>query len=122
MLAGAGIFGALVVLVIVAVVFSGDAGDPSPVTVSTVACDPDDEVCLAAQRAGERPSIIPRPGEGRAPSDPGEPGGWAQLALLGLILGAVAIIATVVIRSTRRSRRAGPRDHTDDGTPISSSP
>lgn len=117
LLAGVGLFGALLVLVVVALVFSGDAGDPDPATTSTVACTPGDEVCLAAQRSGERPGIIPQPGGGRAPSDPGEPGGWEQLALLGVILVAVAAIVTVVVRSTRRARRGS-----GDGTPVGTSP
>lgn len=117
LLAGAGLFGALLVLVVVAIVFSGGAGDPDPVTTSTVACAAGDEVCLAAQRPGERPGIIPHPGDGRTPADPGEPGGWEQLALLGVILVAVAAITTVVVRSARRSRRGAGADP-DDGTPV----
>lgn len=113
MLAGAGLFGALLVLVVVALVLSGGAGDPDPATTSTVACTPGDEVCLAAQQSGERPGIIPHPGDGRAPADPGEPGGWEQLALLGVIVVAVGAIVAGVVRSTRRARRRA-----DDGTPV----
>ncbi len=117
LLAGAAVFGALLVLVVVALVFSGDAGDPDPATTSTEACAPGDEVCLAAQQSGERPGIIPHPGDGRAPAEAGEPGGWGQLALLGIILVAVATIVVMVVRSTRRARRAA-----GDETPAGTSP
>lgn len=56
-------------------------------------------------REGEtRPGIIPRPGEGTAPEQPGDRGGWEQLALFGLILVGLAVIAFVVVRGTKRAR------------------
>lgn len=123
LVAGAGVFGALLVLVVIAIVASGDAGDPSPLG-TTVACAPDDTTCLAAQRFGERPGIIPRPGEGRAPSEPNEPGGREQLALLGLIVVAVAVIAVLITRSARRARagRSPSGTEADDGTGLHPSP
>lgn len=56
-------------------------------------------------RDGEtRPGIVPRPGEGTAPEEPGDRGGWAQLALFALMLGAMVAIAVVVVRGTKRTR------------------
>lgn len=101
--AGAVFLGVLVVLIaLVAVVAGGEASDgTSPTT--TIACEPGDAACLAAQRSAERPGIIPRPGEGRAPDDPGEPGGWEQVALFGVIVAGLGVIATLVVRSVRRN-------------------
>lgn len=55
-----------------------------------------------------RPEIIARPNSGTAPQDPGDRGGWEQLALLGLLLAAMAGIGLVVFRGGRRAR-AGRR-------------
>lgn len=56
-------------------------------------------------RDGEaRPGIIPQPGEGTAPEQPGDRGGWEQLALFGVILVGLAVIAFVVVRGTKRAR------------------
>lgn len=63
--------------------------------------DPAEQLTDAGAAA---PAIIPRPNEGRAPEDPGDRGGWAQLALLGLIVGSVAGIAVVVVRGSGASR------------------
>jgi hypothetical protein len=59
-----------------------------------------------ARVAGEdvKPSSIPRPGEGSAPSAPNEPGGAEQLALFGLVLTAMAGIGVVVFRGGKRAR------------------
>ena len=48
---------------------------------------------------------IPRPNEGQAPSEPGDRGGWAQLALLGLSVVAVSGIGLVVVRGSTASRQ-----------------
>lgn len=117
--AGAGVFGALVLLVIIAIVFSGGAGDPVVPSASTLACAPGDEVCRAAQQSAERPGIIPRPGEGTEPSSPGDRGGWAQFALFGLIVAALLSIAAVITRSARRARRAVGPAGPGDGTAAS---
>ncbi|HYI62029.1 MAG TPA: hypothetical protein VEW93_09525 [Acidimicrobiales bacterium] len=121
-LAGVGVFGAILVLVAIAVLADGGAGDPVATTASTVACAPDDAACRASQRSGDRPGIIPEPGTGQAAAEPGEPGGWEQLALLGVILAAVAVIAAVVVRSARRSRRGTAGPPADDGTAVRASP
>lgn len=56
------------------------------------------------EEGGAKPHIIPRPNEGRAPQDPGDPGGWEQLALLGTIVVALGAITVVVARGGRRAR------------------
>jgi hypothetical protein len=67
--------------------------------------------------AAPRPRIIPRPNEGRAPEEPGDRGGWAQLTLLGLIVVSLAGIAVVVVRGSgaARARRAEWRAAADSG-------
>ena len=56
--------------------------------------------------ADAKPSIIPRPGEGRSPTAPNERGGAEQLALFGLVLVSMAGIGVVVVRGGK-SARAG---------------
>lgn len=41
------------------------------------------------EQGGPKPNSIPRPGEGRAPTQGGDRGGWLQLTLAGLLFGAV---------------------------------
>ncbi len=55
---------------------------------------------------GEIPpaQAIPQPGRGRPPQDPGDRGGWEQVGLLGLLVVAVAGIATVIFRGGRTAR------------------
>ncbi|CAN5697720.1 hypothetical protein BH24ACT3_BH24ACT3_11420 [soil metagenome] len=48
--------------------------------------------------------IIPEPNSGREPDQPGDRGGWAQLGLLAVMVGAVVLIAVLIIRSSRRAR------------------
>ena len=101
--AGLGFFGVLVVLIGLVAVFGGSSGDARETTATTVACADDDAACRAAQQAGERPGIIPRPGEGHAADDPGEPGGWEQVALFFVLVGALGVIVALVVRSMRRA-------------------
>src|SRR5690606_35636161 len=56
------------------------------------------------EQGGAKPHIIPRPNEGKAPEEPGDRGGWAQLTLLGLIVVAVTGIGYAVVRGTKASR------------------
>jgi hypothetical protein len=48
----------------------------------------------------------PRPNCGQAPAAPGDRGGVGQLALLGILVAATALIGAVVVRSTVRTTRA----------------
>jgi hypothetical protein len=78
---GLALFGVIILGVIGAALFA-DPGEPD-----------------SQPRATDRPpSIIVKPNSGQAPEDPGDRGGWEQLALLGLIVVVIGGIATVVIR------------------------
>lgn len=71
-------------------------------------------------RDGEaRPGIIPQPGEGTAPENPGDRGGWEQLALFGVMVLGLAAIAFVVVRGTKRARggRQAWLDAAEDQSP-----
>lgn len=57
-----------------------------------------------AEEGGAKPHIIPRPGEGQAPSAPNERGGSEQLALFGLMMVAMVGIGVVVFRGGKRAR------------------
>jgi len=54
----------------------------------------------------QAPHIIPTPAEGRAPDNPGDPGGWEQLALFGVIVAGLGLVVFLVWRSSRKARRA----------------
>jgi hypothetical protein len=103
----------LVVMIGLVAVFGAGSGDQRETTVTTEACASDDAACRAAQRSGERPGIIPQPGEGHAPDDPGEPGGWEQVALFFALVTALGVLIALVVRSTRRA--AGRRTPDPDG-------
>lgn len=69
---------------------------------------------LSDTEARERPTteeglpeaeMIPQPNEGKAPKDSGDRGGWAQLALFGLLVVAIAGIGAVVLRGNAKARR-----------------
>jgi hypothetical protein len=59
-----------------------------------------------AETASTRPRIITRPEDGVAPEQPGDPGGWEQLALLGMIVVGVAAVGGFVWRASREARAA----------------
>ena len=50
------------------------------------------------------PDIIPNPAEGVGPSDPGDPGGWQQLALFGLLAASLLGIGFVIFRGSKRAQ------------------
>lgn len=58
------------------------------------------------QEAVQQPSSLERPDYGRKPEHPGDPGGWEQLALLGLLIVALGGGTALVVRSSRRARRS----------------
>jgi hypothetical protein len=119
-IAGAAFFGVLVVLIALVAIFGGGSGDEHETTGTTVACAPDDAACRAAQQSGERPGIIPQPGDGHAPDDPGEPGGWEQVALFFALVTALAVIVGLVVRSTRRAAgRRTPDPDAPAARPVS---
>ena len=50
-------------------------------------------------------SVIPAPNSGRAPTDPGDPGGWGQLLLFGvLFVGSAIVFGRVLWAGHQRSR------------------
>ena len=56
------------------------------------------------EAGGSKPHIIPRPGDGQAPQSPGDRGGWEQLTLFTVMLGAMAGIGVVIFRGGRKAR------------------
>lgn len=115
--AAVGFFGVLLVLIGATVLFSGDSGDQRETPVTTEACAPDDAACEATGEAVVRPGIIPEPGSGRAPEDEGDPGGALQIAVFVLIVAGLATIIGLVVRSSRKARRA--REAEASGTTTS---
>jgi len=56
---------------------------------------------------GEQPEgggIIPRPGSGVEPEDPGDRGGALQTVLFVVVVGGVVLIVGLVVRESRRAR------------------
>lgn len=60
------------------------------------------------EKGGAKPHIIVRPNSGVAPTNPGDRGGWEQLALFGVLGVAIVGIGVAVFRSGGRAR-AGRR-------------
>jgi len=52
--------------------------------------------------------IIPKPNGGVAPTDSGDRGGAAQIALFFIMLGAVSLIGFLAYRSSVKARRTNP--------------
>ena len=52
----------------------------------------------------QAPHIIPTPAQGRAPETAGDPGGWEQLALLGVIVVGLGTVGGFVWRSSKKAR------------------
>ena len=75
------LFGAIAIGILAIAAFS-DPGEPTPRA-------PGEQV---------KPNALERPNQGAAPQNPGDRGGWEQLAILGLIIVAVVVIAVVVFR------------------------
>ena len=74
-----------------------------------VAVYPDDGTGTSTPRSEPwAPRIIERPEEGRGPEQPGDPGGWQQLALLGVVVAGLGTVTVLVWRSSRRAGSGAP--------------
>ena len=60
--------------------------------------------------------FLPKPGCGYAPQDAGERGGALQITLFFVMIGAIAVIGTVVVRNVVRRDRALARTVAPSGT------
>jgi flagellar basal body-associated protein FliL len=60
----------------------------------------------AHQDAISQPQSISPPDYGQKPKHPGDPGGWEQLALLGLLVVAVGSGTAWVVHTSRKAKRA----------------
>ena len=90
--------------------FAGQAGATQPRPAATaVAMAADNPAPTSTTAAIQSPHIIPRPNSGRAPSDPGERGGWMQEALFFAMCAAIVLMAGLVWRDSRKKRRAQGR-------------
>jgi len=75
--------------------------------VTTVILDSGPAKATQAQlqeEPGAKPVSIPGPNQGVAPKTPGERGGWEQLTVFGLMLGAMLGIGVVVFRGGKKAR------------------
>lgn len=76
----------------------------------------DDPPPSEQQQEGEtaaKPHIIPRPGSGKAPTRPGDRGGWEQAAVLVVMIGGIGTLGLLAWRSSvkaRGSARPTPRN------------
>ena len=68
------------------------------------------------------PDIIPRPGQGREPRDPGDRGGWWQEALFFVMCGALLLSVGLIWRDARQARRSQGRLTPRRGPTTSVSP
>lgn len=51
------------------------------------------------------PDIIPEPGSGTEPTDPGDRGGALQTVVFAVIVLGVVVIGVLVVRESRRARQ-----------------
>lgn len=68
----------------------------------------DDPPRIEQQQEGDtaaKPHIIPRPGSGKAPTEPGDRGGWQQIAVLVVMIGGLGILGLLAWRSSVKARR-----------------
>jgi hypothetical protein len=91
----------LVATVTVAIAVTSSLGAP---LMAAAQSDPNGQV--DGPLAPESPSALPRANSGRAPVQAGDRGGALQLALFGVLVGGLATIGTVIVRSSRRHNRA----------------
>jgi hypothetical protein len=76
----------------------------------------DDPPPTGQQQEGDtaaKPHIIPRPGSGKAPTQPGDRGGWEQTAVLVVMVGGLGTLGFLAYRSgvkARRSARPTPQN------------
>jgi hypothetical protein len=54
-----------------------------------------------------KPHIIPRPGSGKAPTRPGDRGGWEQAAVFVVMIGGLGGLGLLAWRSSVKARRSG---------------
>lgn len=69
----------------------------------------DDPPRSEQQQPGEtaaKPHIIPRPGSGKAPTKPGDRGGWEQTAVFLVMIGGLGMLGLLAWRSSVNARRA----------------
>lgn len=101
MFIGAAVLFAAVALGAVAVaLFAGDAGSETSTTTTAVILAPDGSQVPVY----ERPSSLPQPNSGRAPEDSGDPGGWEQGLVFGLLAAGMLGIGYAVFRGGKRTR------------------
>jgi len=78
------LFGSLVVGIALMAIFADPGNEPAP--------------------SDGKPHIIERPNSGTKPTNPGDPGGWEQLAVLGGIIVVLSGIAYVAFRGGAQAR------------------
>jgi len=95
------ILGVAIALLLVAAAPTLPAGaqqeDPTPSTEGTPTTLPE-----------ELGNIIGSPDPGPEPEDAGDRGGWAQLALLGVLVAVVALVLRHLFRSANRNEPPTP--------------
>jgi hypothetical protein len=102
-----GVVGVVVTVGVLAVVGVAPAGAgtsppasiPTPTSSATT-------TTLPEPGQGVPGNIIPEPNSGIAPEKPGDRGSWEQWAVLGAIVGGIAVIVVFVVRDSRRKRAA----------------
>ncbi|MBX3314665.1 MAG: hypothetical protein KF906_10130 [Actinobacteria bacterium] len=97
--AGALFVAVLLGAIAIAFLAGGDDGTSST-TTTAVEVGPDGSTVPVF----ERPSSLPAANSGRAPEDPGDPGGWEQTLVFVLMAGGMLTIGAVVFRGGRRTR------------------
>ena len=92
-------------MIVAAVVLAiGILGGAAAVAIFSKEPSPDDVRRNHAAQVDARPRIIAQPNSGTPPEQPGDRGGWEQLALLAILVVAVGGIGVVGLRGGRKAR------------------
>lgn len=62
------------------------------------------------------PNMVPKPNSGQAPDEPGDRGGWEQLALFGIIVVTLGGISYVAVRGGGAQAKANRKAWKDAAT------
>jgi hypothetical protein len=78
----------------------------SGVVATADTASPDTTIYVIKQDPALCINSNPRPDCGFKPTQPGDPGGWMQYTAFAIMIGALSIIGTVVVRNVMKRDRA----------------
>ncbi|MDZ7678120.1 MAG: hypothetical protein U5K29_06180 [Acidimicrobiales bacterium] len=104
------------IALLVALLLTGLMAEPGPALAQSDESG-DATSTSVVERDGQSPAgdILPQPNSGEAPDSPGDPGGWQQYLVFGLIFAGLAAIVALVVRESRQARSPDARQNPTAG-------